>query len=87
MRWIRCPSIGRDRLLELVEPASGRPPVEPVEPVGDELLQVPEVGAGLPSRARDRVREAGAAEPVPEVGQHLVGTSTRKGSKVAMAGA
>ena len=57
---------------EVVEPvqfAFARAPVEPVGPVGEELLQVAEVGALLPWTSRRRFGPPRAQNPPTEVGE------------------
>jgi hypothetical protein len=63
-----------DELGELVDGLLLRPPVEAVEPVGDELLQVAEVGPVLPrpGGAGDLVGPAHPPEPGGQVVEDVV---------------
>lgn len=42
----------RVEVIEAVQPALVRPPVEPVGPVGEQLLHIVKVGALLPANPR-----------------------------------
>jgi|HubBroStandDraft_6_1064221.scaffolds.fasta_scaffold1191443_1 hypothetical protein len=60
-------------LCEPVELALVRPPVIARAPVIDQFPEVGEMGSVLPARIRDFAGQAGARQPLLEVGEHLVG--------------
>src|SRR5271155_696709 len=56
-----------------VEPALLRPPIECGAPIFDELLQIADIGAVSPWRARCLVGIPRACEPFAKIGNRLVG--------------
>ena len=72
MKWIVEPSMVGLELIEFVQLALLCAPVEPVAPVGDERLQIGEVGAVVPAGSGNLIRKAGAGEPRLEIAQRLV---------------
>src|SRR5439155_21535434 len=59
-------------VVEAIELALLGPPVESLGPVRAQVLQVSEVGALVPGRARRGGRPPCAPEPCPEVIEHVV---------------
>jgi hypothetical protein len=71
--------------LEVVEPvqlALTRAPVELLGPVGEQVAQVLQVRALLPGSARRRIGPAGVADPRPEIGQDLLVDLDREALRV-----
>ena len=59
-------------LVERVHPRLARAPVVALGPVRDELLQVLALGAVVPARVGDLLREPGAPQPLAQVAEHAV---------------
>src|SRR5712692_7420168 len=76
----------RGELREAVELCLGRPPVVAVAPVAAQLLQVAELGAVVPTRAVDLVREAGLSQARPQVVEHRLGHVDDEGLNVVVHG-
>ena len=56
-----------DVLVERVDAGLGGPPVELVAPVGEQIGEVAALGALVPARTLDLVRQPGAGEAVAQV--------------------
>jgi hypothetical protein len=63
---------GGTEVIVLVQLPLARSPVEPVRPVGEQILQVLAVGALRPVLTRRAVRPAGGSDPGTQIRQDLV---------------
>ena len=84
MKWICWPSISVRKCGQRLNRSSCAAPVELRAPVLAEVLEVREVGAVAPTRARDLVGPAGASQPVAEVVEHRVGNVDSERSDVVV---
>jgi hypothetical protein len=73
----------RFELLELVQAALLRAPVEPLAPVGDELLEILQVRAVVPAGRGDFVGKTRARKTLFQVGEYFIGNMDAKWYDVA----
>ena len=73
MKWICWPSISVRKCGQRLNRVFLRAPVELRAPVLAQVLEVREIGAVVPTAARDLVGPARAREPVAEVVEHRLG--------------
>ena len=72
-RWMRCPSTAVVSWSKALILASWARQSKLVDPVRDQLPEVGQIGALIPVRPVDGVREPGATEPVAQVVEDAVG--------------